>query len=54
MARTRLRMRDAEDPLDPATERPLLVALAAIAAAWGFRRESSRQSQSQSQSQPEH
>jgi len=32
--RVRLRMRDAEDPLEPATERPLLVAAAAIVVMW--------------------
>ena len=32
MGRLRLRLRDADDPLDPATERPLLIAGAALAA----------------------
>jgi hypothetical protein len=33
-SRTRLRLRDAEDPLDPSTERPLLIAAAALLLAW--------------------
>lgn len=39
MGQLRLRLRDAEDPIDPATERPLLVAGAALAAigVWRFR-----------------
>ena len=32
-SRARLRLRDAEDPLDPSTERPLLIAAAALIAA---------------------
>jgi hypothetical protein len=36
--RLRLQLRDAEDPLDPSTERPLLIAVAAIAAVWAFQR----------------
>ncbi len=41
--RLRLRMRDAEDPLEPATERPLLIAAAALAAigVWRLRTTSS-------------
>lgn len=34
IGRLRLRLRDAEDPLEPSTERPLLVAIGAIAAVW--------------------
>lgn len=37
-ARLRLRLRDAEDPLDSSTERPLIIAAAAIAAVWAFKR----------------
>jgi len=36
MSRMRLRMRDAEEPLDPTTERPLLIAIGAAAVAWAF------------------
>jgi hypothetical protein len=36
--RLRLELRDAEDPLEPSTERPLLVAAAAIIALWALRR----------------
>ncbi len=32
--RMRLRLRDASDPLEPATERPLLIAAAALLAGW--------------------
>jgi len=44
--RLRLQLRDAEDPLEASTERPLLVAIAALAAVWGFRRQSQSQSRS--------
>jgi len=43
MGRLRLDMRDAEDPLEPSTERPLLVAAAAVVAVWVFRRQSQSQ-----------
>jgi hypothetical protein len=33
-ARLRLQLRDAEDPLEPATERAVLIAAAALVAAW--------------------
>jgi MYXO-CTERM domain-containing protein len=36
--RLRLQLRDAEDPLEPSTERPLLVAAAAVVAVWLLRR----------------
>ena len=36
--RLRLQLRDAADPLEPSTERPLLIAAAALAAVWAFRR----------------
>ena len=36
--RMRLQLRDAEDPLEPTTERPLLIAAAALAAVWAFKR----------------
>jgi hypothetical protein len=38
IGRLRLQLRDAEDPLDPSSERPLLIAAAAIAAVWAFKR----------------
>lgn len=38
IGRLRLRLRDAEDPLEPSTERPLLVAAAAVSAVWLLRR----------------
>ena len=36
--RLRLQLRDAEDPLEPSTERPLLIVVAAVAAVWAFKR----------------
>ena len=43
-SRLRLQLRDAEDPMEPATERPVLIAIGAAGIAWAFvkRTESSR------------
>ena len=35
--RLRLRLRDAEDPLEPATERAVLIVVGALAAGWVYR-----------------
>ena len=48
-SRARLRLRDAEDPIDPSTERPLLIALGLVAGALAL---GSRAPQSQSADGP--